>query len=138
MSEISYLQGRISQLESDIRKLEKEKSNGEELIDDVTIKKNRNLEEMRRRRNTVKRVDTLRSSAPYVDAVITRLTDIYNDGRGNDLDSAAQGILNKAYARIDVINAEIQRKRNEISSCYARIEAIRAEEERIRNEQSEA
>ncbi|MBQ6463907.1 MAG: hypothetical protein IJJ59_11340, partial [Pseudobutyrivibrio sp.] len=67
MSEISYLQNRISQLEDEIRKLEKERSNGEELIEDVTIKKNRNLEEMQRRRNTVRRIDDLRSSAPYAD-----------------------------------------------------------------------
>lgn len=138
MSEISYLQSRISQLEDEIRKLERERNNGEELIDDVTIKKNKNLEEMQRKRNTVRRMDDLRNSAPYADAVIGRLLDIYNDYRGGELDSAAQSIINKAHDRINTINYEIQCKRNEISSCYARIEAIRAEEERIRNEQSKA
>ena len=53
MSEISDLQNRISQFEDEIRQLERERSNGEDLIDDVTIKKNRNLEEMQRRRHTV-------------------------------------------------------------------------------------
>ncbi|MBE5919431.1 MAG: hypothetical protein E7272_06245 [Pseudobutyrivibrio ruminis] len=138
MSEISYLQNRISQLEDEIRKLEKERSNGEELIEDVTIKKNRNLEEMQRRRNTVRRIDDLRSSAPYADTVISRLLDVYNDNRGGELDSNAQDIINKAHDRINAINYEIQCKRDEIASCYARIEAIRAEEERERNEQSKA